>query len=150
MPVLSRLGMASCICFQGIAGIFNRGVSIGISRGVRGLIDPADGVLRGEINPTTVVAEATVCAHRANDRGAGNRRAFILFNNGIQGGAEVLFAKLQGTGRMRMAVEEAATAEAVLVDDTLGALPDQKIELDELTVFVIANATFTLMAQKGR
>ena len=46
---------------------------------------------------------------------------------------------------MGMAVEQAAMAQAVLVDDALGALPLEKIELDRLTVFVSADSTFALM-----
>jgi hypothetical protein len=74
-----------------------------------------------------------------------------LFDDSVERRAKILFATFEETGCMGMAVEQAAMAQAVLVDDALGFLPDQKIDLDRLTVFVSADSTFALMtAEIGR
>lgn len=58
---------------------------------------------------------------------------------------------MQKTGGAGVTVEERAMAEAVRIDDALGSLPDQKIELDRLTVFVATDSAFALMtAEIGR
>ena len=47
-----------------------------------------------------------------------------------------------------MAIEDTAMAQAMLLDDGLGSLPDQKVELDGITVFVVADSAFALMAEE--
>jgi hypothetical protein len=72
-----------------------------------------------------------------------------LFDDGVERGSKILLAYLQEAGCIGMAIEETAVAQAVLLDDGLGSLPNQEVEFDGLTVFVIADSAFALMTERS-
>ena len=81
VPFLSRLGMASDICFQRLAAFSNRAVSIRIWGRRCRFIDTFGDNTPGQIDPTTMGLQATVGADGAKDRRSRNWCTFTLFNN---------------------------------------------------------------------
>ncbi len=52
------------------------------------------------------------------------------------------------SGRVGVTVKVAAMGDGVLVNDFLGAAPEEKIGVDGLAVFVVANAAFALVVAR--
>jgi hypothetical protein len=102
----------------------------------------------GWLNPAAVLGEAGVRANGANDRIARNRSTFCLFDDGIEGGAEILSPAGGQSGRVGVTVKVAAMGNCELVNDFLGAAPEEEVGVDGIAVFVVANAAFALVAAR--
>jgi hypothetical protein len=92
-----------------------------------------------------VVGDASVGAHGADDRVAGNFRVVTVLENAIECAADVASAASVESYGAGVAIDH-ALVEAVGLRDIVGMLPLDEFVLDFLALGVAANEASTFMA----
>jgi hypothetical protein len=95
--------------------------------------------LGGDFGPAAVAVDATVGAHGAKDRVAGEGYIVDGFDEGVEGGVQTFAALEQKAGGAGVAVDGAIVAELVVVSEPRGRAPVDKFFFDGFAFGMVAD-----------
>ena len=95
-----------------------------------GVVGSGELDLGGDFGPAAVAVDATVGAHGAKDRIAGEGYVVDGFDEGVEGGVQTFAALEEKTGSAGVAVDGAIVGELVVVSEPRGGAPVDEFFFD--------------------